>query len=232
MQTRACPSCHEIIPSDVDYCPFCGNSTREQLESEDDLIAARNAEARALDAEPVIAPGTYSDEPREPPRERAYTCLMCHARPPVDGEYCVECRQKLDLGPEQWDLMKQQNFQRNLTIGLISLLVVLALGATLAIDAFHRREGQVYSPGTGISHYRPPQPGDGSGAGAPGKNGAPQPGGPAQPGNGQPPTGPPTGGGTLGGPGDGGPPPGSQPPPDQQMQPGSNPPPGRMPPGS
>ncbi len=39
-------------------------------------------------------------------------CIMCNMAPATVGEYCLDCRKKLDMGPEQWDLIKQDANRR------------------------------------------------------------------------------------------------------------------------
>jgi len=177
MSTRACPVCHEIIPSDVDYCPFCGESTMERLHTDDDLVAARNAEARDDSVAVDDAPRSDSADPSQPPVQRAYMCMMCGKRPPADGEYCAECREKLDLGPEQWDLMKQETMQRNITTAIVVVLVLLLVATIVATSIWRHRAAVAYAPAPpGLKYAPAPQPPPGP------PQISPAPGPPGQPG--------------------------------------------------
>ncbi len=142
MPTRPCPHCHEIIPADVDYCPFCGESTRETLETEDDLIRLRNLEARQ-------AEGTQPDIGKAadglPPEAGEYMCLMCHMKPATIDDYCLECHEKLDLKPEHWEEVRKGQTQRMMIVGGL-VAVVLIVAIILMVKAAHHHPAPVQPP--------------------------------------------------------------------------------------
>jgi RNA polymerase subunit RPABC4/transcription elongation factor Spt4 len=137
MSTIACPACSEIIPNDVDYCPFCGKSTRitaQTIMTDDDIAVAERLAA-------IAASNTTGDAPvnsalKLPPEAGERVCLMCLAKPPTMGDYCLECHQKLELGPEQWDLLKQDQAKVNGVVLMGAGLAVLAL-ALMIVHILH-----------------------------------------------------------------------------------------------
>jgi hypothetical protein len=132
-----------------------------RLETDDDLIAARNAELLNKTLMPGDIPAYNADGEQLPPKEKAYMCMMCHKSPPLeDDDYCAECREKLDLGPEQWDLMKQDVIQRNVTTAIVVVLVVLLVSAVIGTTVWRHRAAEAYAPAPPALKYAPvpPQP--------------------------------------------------------------------------
>ena len=143
MRTRPCPHCSEVIPADVDYCPFCGNTTLETLETEEDLIRLRNLEERQAEHADI---GRAADG--LPPEAGEYICLMCHINPATIEDYCLECHEKLDLKPEHWDNLRRERMQRNLLIGgLIAIIIIMAI--IMASSSAHRHHRSSPAPSAG-----------------------------------------------------------------------------------
>jgi len=132
----ACPSCSEIIPDEVDFCPFCGESTKQVAESlmsdEDRAIADRMASIAAAN---TTAPPADSSL-RLPPASGQVVCMMCKVDPPVVGDYCQKCHDKLELGPEQWDMLKQDN-SKNMTLVVVMAVLGIILAAIVLIHFLH-----------------------------------------------------------------------------------------------
>jgi len=138
MRTMACPVCSEIIPDDVDYCPFCGESTRQQsaeslMTDDDRAVAERMANiAAANTSAPPSDPAL-----KLPPAAGQHLCMMCHREPPTMGDYCLECHEKLELGPEQWEILKQDMSRRNTLMLLAAVIAVLAIALAIVHSLHH-----------------------------------------------------------------------------------------------
>jgi RNA polymerase subunit RPABC4/transcription elongation factor Spt4 len=136
MRTIPCPACSEIIPDNVDYCPHCGESTKQVAESlmtdEDRAVAERMAAIAAANTSGTATTETPPDPSyRAIPEPGSHVCMMCKIVEPMpDHDYCQDCQNKLDLGPEQWQMAKQDAFRKNI---LTIVLVVLALVAAVMI---------------------------------------------------------------------------------------------------
>ena len=138
MRTVACPSCSEIIPDDVDYCPFCGESTRvveESLMTDEDIAVATRMAA-------IKEQNVGTEQPEQtaklPPMAGKPMCMMCHLVPPTIEDYCAECHEKLELKPEHWDNLKRQTAQRTYTFLLIAFAAVLIAFVVISHALHHR----------------------------------------------------------------------------------------------
>lgn len=171
MANRACPSCSEIIPAEVDYCPFCGNSTREGMDldkpigedpsrlPEDLSVAVSNAQHRQCPNCRQVIPADVNYCPfcgnsthevvrqdpleeavdaavRAPITNTAYICLMCHLEPATNGDYCQTCRDRLDQRPDEWEAKKVQSTKTLLIVA--SVVVVLLIAVAIAFTHAHR----------------------------------------------------------------------------------------------
>ena len=141
MSTRPCPHCHEIIPSDLDYCPYCNESTHETLQTADDIALKERHETigRTALAEAPLDSISETGEPGAAPIPVIDRCIMCNMSPAVVNDYCLECQRKLNMGPEQWDLIKQEANQRKMIAGVIAAIVLIALIVFVASIVHHHR---------------------------------------------------------------------------------------------
>ncbi len=146
MSTRPCPHCHEIIPADLDYCPYCNESTRESIQTADDIaLQERHA---AVSANVASAPFDSIAEDRvaaPPPIPAVERCIMCNMAPATVGEYCLDCRKKLDIGPEQWDLIKQDANRQKMIVGIVVAIILIAL-IVAAVHAVRSRHAHAAAP--------------------------------------------------------------------------------------
>jgi predicted amidophosphoribosyltransferase len=125
MSTKPCPSCSEVIPTDVDYCPFCGNSTRVAYESPEDFEVTATTTEPNVDRYAAVA----SSDGRAPVHRDAI-CMMCYVATATIGDYCEECERKLNMRPEEWAAKRQDSLMRAFAIGaavLVALLIMVAL---------------------------------------------------------------------------------------------------------
>jgi hypothetical protein len=142
MTTRACPSCSEIIPADVDYCPYCGNTTRETLDVDEDGIAAANAAERGV--KPL---DDGSGKPKLPVEAISSLCMMCYMAPATIGDYCDECDKKLNLRADEWDAIgAQKAMVQWIAIGIAAFILLIIIG--VALTHHHRHVRHHLSPQT------------------------------------------------------------------------------------